>query len=46
MIIWRNLFDNPLDKMQIIESLSVLLLHIAAFLGISLYHFNNKDIQS
>ncbi|MEY2829650.1 MAG: hypothetical protein RIQ33_1508 [Bacteroidota bacterium] len=46
MIIWRNLFDNPLDKMQIIESLSVLLLHIAVFLGISLYHFNNKDIQS
>ena len=46
MIIWRNLFDNPLDKTQIIESLSVLVLHIAAFLGISLYHFNNKDIQS
>jgi ABC-2 type transport system permease protein len=46
MIIWRNMFDNPLNKIQIVESISVLLLHIAAFLGISIYHFHHKDIQS
>ena len=46
MIVWRNIFDNPIPKAQIIESVSILLLHIAGFLGISFYHFTTKDIQN
>lgn len=46
MIIWRNIFDNPLPVGQIINSLAVLLLHIFAFMGISFWHFNRKDIQN
>jgi ABC-2 type transport system permease protein len=44
MIIWRNLFDNPLNIGMIAESLSILIGHIALFLGIAFYHFNKKDI--
>lgn len=46
MIIWRNLFDNPLPLEQIIQSLSVIVLHIVVFLGIAFWHFNRKDIQN
>lgn len=46
MIIWRNLFDNPLPTEQIATSLSVLALHIVAFLSIAFWHFNRKDIQN
>ncbi|MBK7148102.1 MAG: ABC transporter permease subunit [Bacteroidetes bacterium] len=46
MIIWRNLFDNPLPMEQIIQSLSVIVLHIAVFLSIAFWHFNRKDIQN
>ena len=46
MIIWRNLFDNPLPVSQLIESLIVLLLHITVFLSIAFWHFNRKDIQN
>jgi ABC-2 type transport system permease protein len=46
MIIWRNIFDNPLPVGQIINSLEVLLFHIFAFMGISFWHFNRKDIQN
>ena len=46
MIVWRNLFDNPIPKQQIFESVLILLAHIAAFLGISFYHFTRKDIQN
>jgi ABC-2 type transport system permease protein len=44
MIVWRNMFDNPLDWELINTSLAVLVFHIILFLGISLYHFNRKDI--
>lgn len=46
MIVWRNLFDNPVPKAQILQSIAVLVGHIAAFLGISFYHFTRKDIQN
>ncbi|TNE58583.1 MAG: hypothetical protein EP344_09850 [Bacteroidetes bacterium] len=44
MIIWRNLFDRPLPVEQIVQSVSILMLHIAAFLTITLVYFNKKDI--
>lgn len=46
MIIWRNLFDNPVDQVQVITSVAVLLIHIVVFLSVSLYHFNRKDIYT
>ena len=46
MIIWRNFFDNPLPKEQIVVSLSVLVAHIVVFLSIAFYHFTKKDIQN
>jgi ABC-2 type transport system permease protein len=46
MIIWRNLFDNPLPTHQIVQSLSVLVIHIIVFLSIAFYHFTKKDIQN
>jgi ABC-2 type transport system permease protein len=46
MIIWRDMFEDPLDKKQVITSVVVLIGHIALFLGISLYYFKRKDILS
>lgn len=46
MIIWRNLFDNPLPARLLTESLAVLLIHIVVFLSIAFWHFNRKDIQN
>jgi ABC-2 type transport system permease protein len=46
MIIWRNLFDNPLPKTQIYTSLAVLAGHIMLFLSIAFYHFTRKDIHN
>jgi ABC-2 type transport system permease protein len=46
MIVWRNLFDNPVPTEQILQSVGILIAHIAAFLGISFYHFTRKDIQN
>lgn len=46
MIIWRNLFDNPVDMVQVFNSVGILLFHIALFLFISWFHFNRKDIYS
>ncbi len=44
MIIWRNMFDNPLDLELIHNSLLILVFYIVLFLGIAIYHFNKKDI--
>lgn len=46
MIIWRNLFDNPLPVNQIILSLSVLTAHIVVFMSLAFWHFTRKDIQN
>ncbi|MFM8449748.1 MAG: ABC transporter permease [Haliscomenobacter sp.] len=45
MIVWRNLFDFPLDIPLLLRSSAVLVGHILVFLGISFYHFSKKDIQ-
>ena len=42
-IVWRNFFDNPIDKRLIWTSSIFLLAHIFAFSGISIWHFNRKD---
>lgn len=44
MIIWRNMFDNPLDWELINNSLLILVFYIVLFLGIAIYYFNRKDI--
>lgn len=46
MVIWRNMFDDPLPLSQITTSISVLLAHIVVFLAVSFYYFTRKDIQS
>lgn len=46
MVIWRNMFDDPLPLTQIATSLTVIVLHIAAFLAVSFYYFTRKDILS
>ncbi|MFN8276248.1 MAG: ABC transporter permease subunit [Chitinophagales bacterium] len=46
MVIWRNMFDDPLPTAQIVTSLTVLVLHIVLFLGVAHYYFSRKDIQS
>lgn len=46
MIIWRNLFDNPIDNMQVLTSIAVLLVHIAGFYAIAHFHFVRKDIYT
>jgi ABC-2 type transport system permease protein len=46
MIIWRNLFDQPIDLQQIVLSVSVLGGHIIGFLAVSLVHFGKKDIHT
>lgn len=46
MVIWRNMFDDPLPLSQITTSVSVLVAHIVVFLAVSFYYFTRKDIQS
>jgi ABC-2 type transport system permease protein len=44
MIIWRNMFEDPLPVQQIITSVGVLLFHIVAFMGIAILYFQKKDL--
>lgn len=44
MIVWRNFFDRPLPVEQIAQSTGIMVLHIAVFLGATLFYFNKKDI--
>ena len=46
MIIWRNLFDNPVDTTQVYISVGILVFHIVLFYSVSLFHFNRKDIYT
>ncbi|MFZ1423274.1 MAG: ABC transporter permease subunit [Saprospiraceae bacterium] len=45
MIVWRTMFDNPIDWTLVSNSLLILVFHILLFLGISWYHFKTKDIN-
>jgi ABC-2 type transport system permease protein len=46
MVSWRNFFEDPLPTKKIIESVSILLIHIVGLLSIAVYKFNRKDILS
>lgn len=46
MVIWRNLFDQPLDLEMIRTSLAVLVLHLVGFYGAAWWTFTRKDINS
>ncbi|MBK7763855.1 MAG: ABC transporter permease subunit [Bacteroidetes bacterium] len=46
MISWRSLFEDPIPWNVIIQSCSILAIHIMLFLGIGIYYFKRKDIQS
>lgn len=41
---WKLFFEEPVDYTKIYISLAVLIGHIGAFLGISIFNFNRKDI--
>lgn len=41
---WKLFFEDPVDFNKLILSAGVLIFHILGFLGISIYHFNRKDI--
>jgi ABC-2 type transport system permease protein len=44
MIVWRNLFENPVPWADVYSSCFIMLLHIVLFTGIGMYYFNKKDI--
>lgn len=44
MVVWQSLFDDPLDKKQIMTSLAVLVGHVMLFMSIALIAFRRKDI--
>jgi ABC-2 type transport system permease protein len=41
---WRLFFDDPIDFSKILESTLILLGHIVAFFGVTIYFFYKKDI--
>ena len=41
---WRLFFDDPIDFTKILESTLILVGHIVAFFGATIYIFNKKDI--
>jgi ABC-2 type transport system permease protein len=44
MIVWRNLFENPVPWQEVYTSCLVMLGHIILFFTIGLIHFKTKDI--
>lgn len=46
MIAWKNLFEDPIPKSDILFSVGVLITHIIIFLSVSIYFFNRKDITN
>ncbi|MBN8695078.1 MAG: ABC transporter permease subunit [Bacteroidetes bacterium] len=46
MAAWRSFFEDPLPMDQIVNSITVLFVHIVVLLGIAIYKFNKKDILS
>lgn len=46
MVAWKNFFEDPIPTQKILNSIGILLLHIAVLLSISVYKFNKKDILS
>lgn len=46
MLGWKGFFSDPVPYVAIGRSAAVLLAYIAGFLGLTIYLFNRKDIQS
>jgi ABC-2 type transport system permease protein len=46
MVSWRNFFEDPLPYDSIIESATILVVHIVGLLAIAIYKFKRKDILS
>lgn len=46
MLGWKGFFSDPLPTAALIKSVGVLLAYIAGFLGLTIYLFNRKDIQT
>lgn len=46
MIVWRNIFYQPIDWQEIIVSISTMVAYIVGFTGVAWYHFKTKDILS
>lgn len=46
MIVWRNIFYQPIDWQEIIVSISTMVVYIVGFTGVAWYHFKTKDILS
>jgi len=46
MVVWKSFFDNPVPTTQIWQSMIIMVLHIAGFTCLALFHFNRKDILS
>jgi len=44
MIVWRDMFYDPLQWQDIILSVSVIIFYIILFTAIGWYHFKTKDI--
>ena len=46
MIVWRNIFYQPIDWSEIALSITIMVAYIVGFTGIAWYHFKTKDILS
>jgi len=46
MISWKDMFEDPIPKQEIIKSCIILFAHIVLLLGSAVYIFNRKDINS
>jgi len=46
MIVWRNIFYQPIDWSEITVSMSIMVAYIVGFTGVAWYHFKTKDILS
>jgi len=44
MIVWRDMFYNPLQWTDIATSVGIIVFYIVLFTGIGWYHFKTKDI--
>jgi ABC-2 type transport system permease protein len=46
MIVWRNIFYQPIDWHEIMVSMAIMVAYIVGFTGTAWYHFKTKDILS
>jgi ABC-2 type transport system permease protein len=46
MIVWRNIFYQPIDWHEIMVSVAIMVAYIVGLTGVAWYHFKTKDILS